>query len=125
MGGEKRRENLLKILQESESAVSGTKLATKFQVSRQVIVQDIALLRAKNHDIISTHKGYVLLDKGNIQRVFKVKHSAEKMLDELNLIVDCGGKVEDTDVGRDLKEQIADLEVLLAAYRSGVIAERL
>ena len=39
MGGEKRRENLLKILQESESAVSGTKLATKFQVSRQVIVQ--------------------------------------------------------------------------------------
>ena len=90
MGGEKRRENLLKILQESESAVSGTKLATKFQVSRQVIVQDIALLRAKNHDIISTHKGYVLLDKGNIQRVFKVKHSAEKMLDELNLIVDCG-----------------------------------
>ena len=52
MGGEKRRENLLKILQESESAVSGTKLATKFQVSRQVIVQDIALLRAKNHDII-------------------------------------------------------------------------
>lgn len=56
MGGEKRRENLLKILQESESAVSGTKLATKFQVSRQVIVQDIALLRAKNHDIISTLK---------------------------------------------------------------------
>jgi transcriptional regulator of NAD metabolism len=95
MGGEKRRENLLKILQESESAVSGTKLAAKFQVSRQVIVQDIALLRAKNHNIISTHKGYVLQDKGNIQRVFKVKHSAEKMLDELNLIVDCGGKVED------------------------------
>lgn len=56
MGGEKRRENLLKILQESESAVSGTKLATKFQVSRQVIVQDIALLRAKNHDIIQHTK---------------------------------------------------------------------
>ena len=78
MGGEKRRENLLKILQESESAVSGTKLATKFQVSRQVIVQDIALLRAKNHDIISTHKGYVLLDKGNIQRVFKGKTQCRK-----------------------------------------------
>ena len=79
MGGEKRRENLLKILQESESAVSGTKLATKFQVSRQVIVQDIALLRAKNHDIISTHKGYVLLDKGNIQRVFKVKNGCKEI----------------------------------------------
>lgn len=95
MSGEKRRENLLKILQESEAPVSGTKLAEKFQVSRQVVVQDIALLRAKNHDIISTHKGYILKDKESIQRVFKVKHSAEKLLDELNLIVDCGGKVED------------------------------
>lgn len=95
MSGEKRRENLLKILQESEGPVSGTKLAKNFQVSRQVVVQDIALLRAKNHDIISTHKGYILKDRDTIQRVFKVKHSAEKLLDELNLIVDCGGKVED------------------------------
>lgn len=42
MSGEKRRENLLKILQESDKPVSGTKLAEKFQVSRQVVVQDIA-----------------------------------------------------------------------------------
>ena len=95
MSGEKRRENLLKILQESDMAVSGTKLAQNFQVSRQVIVQDIALLRAANYDIISTHKGYILQEKGKLQRVFKVKHSPEKMLDELNLIVDCGGRVED------------------------------
>lgn len=95
MSGDKRRENLLKILQESNNAVSGTKLAEKFQVSRQVIVQDIALLRALNHDIVSTHKGYVLKNKNHISRVFKVRHSAEKMLDELYLIVDCGGKVED------------------------------
>ena len=53
MSGEKRRENLLKILQESHKPVSGTKLAEKFQVSRQVVVQDIALLRASNHDIVS------------------------------------------------------------------------
>ena len=59
------------------------------------MVQDIALLRAANHDIVSTHKGYVLQDKKHISRVFKVKHSVEKMLEELNLIVDCGGKVED------------------------------
>lgn len=95
MNGEKRRESLLKILQESEGAVSGTELAEKFQISRQVVVQDIAILRARNHSIISTHKGYVLQDKDSIQRVFKVKHSAEKMIEELNIIVDCGGKVED------------------------------
>lgn len=95
MDGERRRENLLKILQESDRAVSGSKLAEKFQISRQVVVQDIALLRAKNHNIISTHKGYILQDKGSIQRVFKVKHSEEKMLEELYIIVDCGGNVED------------------------------
>ena len=95
MNGEKRRESLLKILQESDIPVSGTKLAGKFQVSRQVVVQDIALLRAKNHNIMSTHKGYVLQDQPSNQRVFKVKHSAQKMLDELNLIVDLGGKIED------------------------------
>ena len=92
MSGEKRRENLLKILQDSDVPVSGTKLAEKFEVSRQVVVQDIALLRASNHNIISTHKGYVFQDRENIQRVFKVKHSEEKMLEELNLIVDLGGK---------------------------------
>lgn len=95
MSGEKRREKLLKILRESEEPVSGTKLAENFHVSRQVVVQDIALLRAKDHHIISTHKGYVLQEKGNIQRVFKVKHSEEKLLEELNLIVDLGGQVED------------------------------
>ena len=96
MEGEKRRENILRILQDSDKPVSGTKLAEKFQISRQVVVQDIALLRAKKYNIISTHKGYVLQEeKGRKQRVFKVKHSADKILDELNLIVDCGGKVED------------------------------
>ena len=33
--------------------------------------------------------------------------------------------VGDTDVGRELQEQILDLERLLAAYRSGKIAERM
>ena len=46
MSGEKRRENLLKILQESHKPVSGTKLAEKFQVSIQDVVHDIALLLA-------------------------------------------------------------------------------
>ena len=54
MEGEKRRENILRILQDSDKPVSGTKLAEKFQVSRQVVVQDIALLRAKKYNIISS-----------------------------------------------------------------------
>lgn len=95
MSGEKRRENLLKILQESTNPVSGTELAEKFNVSRQIVVQDIALLRAKNHEIISTHKGYILNDEETFKRVFKVKHTTEQIPDELNLIVDLGGVVDE------------------------------
>ena len=33
--------------------------------------------------------------------------------------------VGDTDIGKELKEQVADLERLLAAYRSGEIIEKI
>ena len=45
MSGEKRRDRLLQYLEEHDKPVSGTELAKEFGVSRQVIVQDIALLR--------------------------------------------------------------------------------
>ena len=61
MNAEKRkRENILKLLAESDSPLSGTDLAKCLAVSRQVIVQDIALLRAVNKNILSTNKGYLL-----------------------------------------------------------------
>ena len=95
MDGTERREKILKILRESDEPVSGGKFAKNFNVSRQVLVQDIALLRAKDHDIISTNKGYILQNEDRTSRVFKVKHTPDKMLDELNIIVDAGGKIED------------------------------
>ena len=64
-------------------------------VSRQVIVQDIALLRAQNNDIISTNKGYVLTSDNKCSRVFKVYHKDDEIIDELNTIVDLGAKVID------------------------------
>ena len=80
MNGEKRRESLLKILQESDKPVSGTKLAEKFQISRQVVVQDIALLRAKNYNIISTHRGYILQDDDSIHRVLRLSTVLKRCL---------------------------------------------
>jgi hypothetical protein len=95
MNGEKRREELLKILQESDEAVSGSRLSELLRVSRQVIVQDIALLRAGDNNIISTNRGYVLLKSNICQRIFKVRHTVEEIEDELNAIVDLGGRVTD------------------------------
>lgn len=95
MSGDERREEILKLLKNSKKPISGRSLAQKFDVSRQVIVQDVALLRAKMHKITSTNTGYVLTEKDAFTRVFKVSHSDEEAEDELKLIVDLGGCVED------------------------------
>ena len=95
MSGEERRNLILQTIIESKSPVSGTALAKKFNVSRQVIVQDIALIRANGKDIVSTNRGYILDDTGMVSRVFKVIHTDEQTEDELNLFVDHGGKVVD------------------------------
>ena len=57
MAGEERRQEILKYIEESKKPVSGQKLAKIFHVSRQVIVQDIALLRAGDREILSTNRG--------------------------------------------------------------------
>ena len=56
---ETRRTNLLRLLQEHGAPLSGSALAKMLGVTRQIIVQDIALIRADNHNILSTNKGYI------------------------------------------------------------------
>lgn len=90
MVGEMRRQEILKYIAGSRKPVSGTKLAELFQVSRQVIVQDIALLRAADYDIISTNRGYLCGALKKAERVFHVFHRDDQIEAELNAIVDCG-----------------------------------
>ena len=91
---EERENRIVEILESSETLVSGTYLAELFDVSRQVIVQDIAILKARNIDIISTNRGYRLLSKG-IKKIIKVKHDDSEIRNELNAIVDLGASIED------------------------------
>ena len=86
MNGSQRREQIVRQIQESKEPVSGKKLAELYGVSRQVIVQDIAL--------ISTNRGYILNTQKAISRVFKVQHTDEQTEEELYEIVDLGGCVE-------------------------------
>jgi len=95
MKGKDRREEILRILAESSEPVPGTELAERLSVSRQVIVQDMALLRTGGAEIVSTHRGYVLAGSRQVSRVFKVIHTEEQVEEELNLYVDFGGKVDD------------------------------
>ena len=93
MTGSKRREELINTIKSSTSPISGKTLAQLYDVSRQVIVQDIALLRTAGYDIISTNRGYILNAPHAITRVFKVSHTDAQTEDELYSIVDLGGTV--------------------------------
>ena len=95
MNGEQRRIHILEDIQNSDKPISGTTLAKKYGVSRQVIVQDIALLRAANYNIISTTRGYVCQSKRNASCIIEVEHESNQIEDELNTIVDMGGKIID------------------------------
>ena len=88
-----RREAILAQL--GEAPVAARTLANRYGVSRQIIVQDIAVIRAAHPNVISTARGYVLPKAEPVcTREFKVRHGCERSAQELNLIVDCGGRVK-------------------------------
>ena len=94
MTGVERREKLLSMLAKSKEPIAGAEMAKRLSVSRQVIVQDIALLRAADNNIVSTNRGYVLEGQTCAERVFKVRHTDEQLETELCTIVDLGGQVK-------------------------------
>ena len=87
--------------------ISGTMLAGKTGVSRQVVVQDIALLRTEGNTITATTKGYLLEKADRNIRLFKVYHENERTEEELNLIVDMGGTVLDVMVNHKIYGKIS------------------
>lgn len=93
MTGSERREKIIEEIKKSKVPLSGSALAELCEVSRQVIVQDMALIRAAGTDIISTNRGYIYHAPRTVSRTFKVQHTDEQMEDELCSIVDLGGYV--------------------------------
>ena len=92
-----RKQELLALLKQSKEAINGQSLAEHFGVTRQIIVQDIALLRADGAQIISTNRGYIYKnsdDNSYEHRLFKVNHTVNDMEEELLAIVDNGGRIQ-------------------------------
>ncbi|MBQ4065097.1 MAG: transcription repressor NadR [Clostridia bacterium] len=90
-----RRTAIANFLLAEDRAVSGGELSEKFGVSRQIIVQDITVLKGSGYDILSTHNGYVIQKSPLKERVFKLYHTTDQTEDELSLIVNLGGTVVD------------------------------
>lgn len=94
MTGTERREFIINHIKNSSHPVPGKTLAELCDVSRQVIVQDIALIRTAGYDIISTNRGYIIQNApATASRILKVYHTDEQLEDELNAIVDLGGNI--------------------------------
>ena len=108
MNSSKRRETVLQLIKESESPISASALANMTQVSRQLIVGDVALLRAQGHKIIATPRGYLSDDEveRGITKTLAIIHEPEEILDEFYTIVDLGGTIKDVIVEHPVYGQI-------------------
>lgn len=112
--GEKRRLRIIELLEQAGGPVAGSTLAKKTGVSRQVVVQDIALLRSAGHGVVATNRGYLLergtdpvtADSERPSRLIKVRHTPAQTADELNVIVDLGGHVENVMVNHRTYGQV-------------------
>ena len=131
--GEARRREILGALAGAAGPLSGTALAERCGVSRQVVVQDVALLRERGEKIVSTNRGYVLLAASAARptRLFKCRHTAAQTADELTCVVDLGGRVEDVFVNHRVYGKVSselgissrrDVERFMAELASGVSA---
>lgn len=97
MLGEQRRAELLALLKRAEAPITGTDLAKYTNVSRQVIVNDVNLLKARNEPIVATSQGYIYMQSEQTSRYMRkivCAHGPEQAIEELFMIVDCGVTVE-------------------------------
>ncbi len=104
MNGETRRNHLIQLLRDAVSPLSGERLSLTLSVSRQIIVQDIALLRAAGYRIISTNRGYLMSpeEPHKASRIFTVCHRDEDIQEELFSIVDLGGYIRNVIVEHEI-----------------------
>ena len=100
--GEERRALLISLLKESERPLTGSELASITNVSRQVIVGDITLLKAKNEPIIATSQGYLYIQKSLhtpiYERTIACRHTPDRTEEELYILVDHGVTVKDVTI---------------------------
>jgi len=116
MKAEDRRKAIALYMMAEQKPVSGSTLAEKFNVSRQIIVQDIAIMKATGFQIVSTHYGYLVQKSPFAERVFKLKHAREQTREELDTIVGLGGTVVDVFVWHKVYGKIEAKMNIFSAY---------
>lgn len=118
MSSKDRRKLIEELLIKRAEPQKGNNLAVELGVTRQVIVKDIAILRAEGINIIATPEGYMMPKESNlkIKRVIAVSHKPDEIEDELTCIVKFGGKVEDVIIEHPLYGEIRGMLMLKNLY---------
>lgn len=113
-----RQRSILDELSNSKSPVKGQKFAEKFMVTRQVIVKDIAILRAQGIDIIATPEGYIIPQEKEkeIRRIVAVSHKASDMKKEIYSIIKYGGCLRDVIVEHPVYGEIKGMLMIKTPY---------
>ena len=126
MDAAQRREAILTRLREADAPVSASTLAGDFSVSRQIIVGDVALLRAGGEEISATPRGYVLAREAQgLTRTVAVKHDLAGTRQELYLLVDQGCSVLDVVVEHAVYGQLTGELQLHSRYDVDQFMDRL
>lgn len=110
MNNEERKKEILKLLYDADGPLTGTSLAKRFDVTRQVIVQDIALLRAEKKSVIATARGYLLAKENAdvVRKIVSVCHDAQSIEEELQIVVDLGGRVLTTFISHSVYGELGE-----------------
>ena len=126
MKSDERRNLIIQTLSKCNSSISATSLANNFSVTRQIIVADIALLRASGYQIIADNKGYKLITANNdlIKRI-AVQHSKDDVNNEFYAIVDNGGKVLDVIIEHQIYGKISVELNITSRYEADEFVKKL
>lgn len=119
MDSQTRRNRIKEAIEKSEKPISASTLAKEFSVSRQIVVGDVALLRAQGSKIIATPRGYVIEEKNDLNGLVKtiaVQHREEDLPDEIYTIVDMGGALIDVIVEHPLYGQLCGKLHIFSRY---------
>ena len=110
MNSIERRNNIINLLLDINEPIKGSVIAQKYSVTRQVIVKDIAILRAKGENIIATPDGYIINKNENkAKAIIAVAHNEEEMFDEMSIVIKYGGTIEDVIVEHPLYGEISGM----------------
>ena len=125
MDAQQRRLEIARRLQLANAPISATALAQELSVSRQIIVGDVALLRAGGLEITATPRGY-LLPKANcaVTCTFACRHRSDQMEEELNAMVDQGCTVLDVIVEHPIYGQLTGQLQISSRYDVGQFVQR-